>query len=57
MKYIFIAITTCFNILIYNAQEYFQQKVDTYINVELDDENHFLRGFEKMVYHNQSPSI
>ena len=56
MKYIFIVITTCFNILIYNAQEYFQQKVDTYINVELDDENHFLRGFEKMVYHNQSNS-
>ena len=56
MKYIFIVITTSFNILIYNAQEYFQQKVDTYINVELDDENHFLRGFEKMVYHNQSNS-
>jgi len=54
MKHLIITIITFFNILIYNAQEYFQQKVDTYINVELDDEKHFLRGFEKMVYHNNS---
>ena len=56
IKYLFIVIISCFNVLVYNAQEYFQQKVDTYINVELDDENHFLRGFERMVYHNYSNS-
>ena len=56
MKHIFTIIITCFSILNCNAQEYFQQKVDTYINVELDDEKHFLKGFEKMVYHNYSNS-
>ncbi|MDC3133589.1 M1 family metallopeptidase [Bacteroidota bacterium] len=56
IKYLFIVIISCFNVLVYNAQEYFQQKVNTYINVELDDENHFLRGFERMVYHNYSNS-
>ena len=56
MKRLIITITSCFIVLIYNSQDYFQQKVDTYIDVELDDENHILRGFEKMVYHNNSPS-
>ena len=56
MKRLFITITSCFIVLIYNSQDYFQQKVDTYIDVELDDENHILRGFEKIVYHNNSPS-
>ena len=56
MKRLIITITSCFVVLISNSQEYFQQKVDTYIDVELDDENHILRGFEKMVYHNNSPS-
>ena len=54
MKRLIITITTCFVVLISNSQEYFQQKVDTYIDVELDDENHILRGFEKMVYYNNS---
>lgn len=56
MKRLFITITSCFIVLICNSQDYFQQKVDTYIDVELDDENHILRGFEKIVYHNNSPS-
>ena len=56
MKRLFLTITSCFIVLIYNSQDYFQQKVDTYIDVELDDENHILRGFEKIVYHNNSPS-
>ena len=56
MKRLIITITTCFVVLISNSQDYFQQKVDTYIDVELDDENHILRGFEKMVYYNNSPS-
>ena len=54
MKRLIITITSCFVVLISNSQEYFQQKVDTYIDVELDDENHILRGFEKMVYYNNS---
>ena len=57
MKRLIITITICFVVLISNSQEYFQQKVDTYIDVELDDENHILRGFEKMVYYNNSPSV
>ena len=56
MKRLFLTITSCFIVLIYNSQDYFQQKVDTYIDVELDDKNHILRGFEKIVYHNNSPS-
>ena len=54
MKRLIITIITCFIVLISNSQEYFQQKVDTYIDVELDDENHILRGYEKMVYYNNS---
>ena len=42
MKRLIITITICFVVLISNSQEYFQQKVDTYIDVELDDENHIL---------------
>ena len=56
MKRLIITISTCFVVLISNSQEYFQQKVDTYIDVELDDANHILRGFEKMVYYNNSSS-
>lgn len=37
------------------AQEYFQQEVNYIINVELDDKNHFLRGFESFEYINNSP--
>ncbi len=54
MKRLIITISYCFVVIISNSQEYFQQKVDTYIDVELDDENHILRGFEKMVYYNNS---
>ena len=54
MKRLIITICSCFVVIISNSQEYFQQKVDTYIDVELDDENHILRGFEKMVYYNNS---
>ncbi len=37
------------------AQTYFQQKVDTHIEVRLDDESHFLHGFETIGYTNNSP--
>ena len=36
-------------------QEYFQQEVNYTINVRLDDQKHFLHGFEKIEYHNNSP--
>ena len=51
-----LLITIFFTSLFALGQDtYFQQKVDTYIEVELDDEAHFLRGFEKLIYHNNSP--
>jgi hypothetical protein len=37
------------------AQSYFQQKVDTRIEVRLDDQRHYLHGFEEFTYTNQSP--
>lgn len=37
------------------AQSYFQQRVDTKIEVTLDDKHHFLHGFEEMDYTNNSP--
>ena len=36
------------------AQEYFQQKVDTKIEVSLDDKNHVLKATEEIVYTNNS---
>ncbi|MFA6149845.1 MAG: M1 family metallopeptidase [Chitinophagaceae bacterium] len=37
------------------SKAYWQQHVATTIRVVLDDENHFLNGFEKIVYTNNSP--
>ena len=37
-----------------SQEKYFQQKVDTYIDVKLDDKKHFLFGSEKIVYTNNS---
>jgi len=37
------------------AQKYWQQKVDTRIDVTLDDQKHMLRGAIDIAYHNQSP--
>ena len=37
------------------AQQYFQQEVNYTIAVKLADENHFLHGQEKLIYHNNSP--
>ena len=57
MNKICLALITCLiSNLVNGQQSYFQQKVNTKINVELDDENHILRGFEKMVYYNNSSS-
>jgi len=41
--------------LIASAQGYWQQKVDTRIEVTLDDRKHILRGFEEITYTNNSP--
>src|SRR6188768_1837420 len=38
-----------------NAQDYFQQKSDFVINVELDDKRHVLKGEETITYTNNSP--
>lgn len=38
-----------------SSSAYWQQHVATTISVTLDDKNHFLRGFEKLVYTNNSP--
>jgi len=37
------------------GQDYFQQEVNYTISVRLDDERHFLHGFETIEYHNNSP--
>lgn len=46
----FLLFPSCF----LQSQEYFQQKVDYTIDVTLDDQNHVLRGFEKIRYTNRS---
>lgn len=38
-----------------SAQEYFQQEVNYQIRVSLDDQDHMLRGFEKIHYTNNAP--
>ena len=38
-----------------NAQTYWQQRVDTRIDVTLDDKKHMLRGSEEFTYTNNSP--
>ncbi|MBE7169744.1 MAG: M1 family metallopeptidase [Williamsia sp.] len=45
----FAAATTC------AAQSYWQQQVDYLIDVKLNDEEHTLDGFEKILYTNHSP--
>ena len=50
-------LTICFLLLssfCHGQKEYFQQQVDTYIEVKLDDKNNFLHGNEKIVYKNNS---
>ena len=45
-----------FFVFLNHAQDdYFQQKVNTYIEVSLNDEKHELSGFEKIDYTNNSP--
>ena len=45
----------CFSLGSSHAQPYFQQRVDTKIEVSLDDRTSYLHGFEEMQYTNHSP--
>ena len=54
LKYIFSTLMTL-SISFSQNPDYFQQKVDYHINVRLNDTNHTLSAFEKIVYTNNSP--
>jgi hypothetical protein len=54
MKRIFLAIFLLSTFSV-SGQAYFQQRVDTKIEVRLDDKRHFLHGFESFRYTNNSP--
>lgn len=53
MKYFFVFFLYIFCSL--STHAYWQQHTATTISVVLDDKNHFLNGFEKIVYTNHSP--
>jgi hypothetical protein len=55
MKKVTLGVLTllCLNL---SAQDYFQQEVNYIIDVELDDENHTLKGMEYIDYTNNSPT-
>ena len=54
IKYLFVCL---FALPVNSAQtqDYFQQKVDYDITVKLDDDNHTLSAYEKIIYTNNSP--
>ena len=54
---IFCCLVIVFTVLTFasKAQNYFQQEVNYSIDVLLDDENHYLRGYETIEYINNSP--
>ena len=57
MKSSYIIICLLINLIchfVISQEPYFQQEVDTYIDVRLDDKDHFLFGSEKIVYTNNS---
>ena len=54
MKNIFIYLFAL-SLTFVQGQDYFQQKVDYDIRVKLDDNNHTLSAFEKIIYTNNSP--
>jgi hypothetical protein len=56
MKYLLFFVSGLFTCLSVFSQEYWQQEVNYKIDVELDDENHFLRGNETFEYVNNSPN-
>lgn len=56
MKYILILTSLVLCSLSVFSQDYWQQEVNYKIEVELDDKNHILRGFETFEYNNNSPN-
>lgn len=57
MKLITVIILFIFSGKFLTQQQYFQQEVNTYIEVELDDVNHFLHAYEKIEYVNNSDDV
>lgn len=55
IRVLFFLISVTFSTYVFSQKPYFQQKVDYYIKVKLNDINHFLTGEERIVYHNNSP--
>lgn len=54
-KLITLLLAICCGPFLVPAQDYWQQQVDYTINVSLQDKDHSLDGFEKMIYTNHSP--
>lgn len=54
MKVLLALALLCMSLQI-QARSYFQQQIVTKIDVRLDDQKHFLHGFEEINYRNQSP--
>ncbi|MDB3906919.1 M1 family metallopeptidase [Crocinitomicaceae bacterium] len=52
-----ILFTSLFASFTATSQDYWQQEVNYTINVELDDENHFLNAYEEFEYINNSPDV
>lgn len=55
MKFFIVAALLLVGIIAGAQKPYFQQRVDTRLTVRLDDEKHFLHGFEAFSYTNNSP--
>jgi hypothetical protein len=55
MKKALILLLTIFIYTSSPAEPYWQQKVDTKLQVKLDDQKHFLYGYEEIDYTNNSP--
>lgn len=57
IKWIFLSVNILYSLstLSQNESHYFQQRVNTSINVELDDVGHFLKGTTYIEYYNESP--
>ncbi|MEI8278904.1 MAG: M1 family metallopeptidase [Bacteroidota bacterium] len=55
MKYLLIFPVFILCSISSHAQQYWQQHVDTRLDVRLDDKSHFLHGYEEITYINNSP--
>lgn len=52
---VYIFVLVCFLMPVAHAEEYWQQDVRYTINAELDTDDHVIRGFQQLVYTNNSP--